>query len=371
MPEARVLLGDAPPHVPTATGLEVRIPCGRRMLGSHRGVLHATAVGDEHQIVLRQVDGRLVTFVVDVDADGEFLRVRAVRVALEEAGRGLDLLDRVLSDPGALAFGSVPAADRKLDVLDLGVVVELHAVRFEVLHHRQDHRLVLVVSGEPQRAEVRQTADVVDVPFDVQFHFQRGMPVLEREHGAPVQPEVGFQHLVVEEIGDRLVVQFLVRSEEQFHDLHRGLVAQPEFALESRILPAVLGGAAQRIVGVVLVEPVILVEHGDAFGLDRRDRAEQVPHHLEVVVHLAPAAHDIAEAGDVGAVARPAGHRVLFEDVDVLARHLRISHQIAGRRQRRKSRADDVRRLAVDTRRLLRSCERFIVATGIIHIPPP
>ena len=70
------------------------------------------------------------------------------------------------------------------------------------------------------------------------------MPILKSEHGTPVQPEVGVQHLVIEEIGDRLVIQVLVRSEEQLHDFHGSLVRQSEFALESGILAEIFGGAA-------------------------------------------------------------------------------------------------------------------------------
>ena len=46
--ETRVLLGDATPHIPTAAGLDLRSPRGRLSLRSHRRVLHAAAVGDEH-----------------------------------------------------------------------------------------------------------------------------------------------------------------------------------------------------------------------------------------------------------------------------------------------------------------------------------
>ena len=126
-----------------------------------------------------------------------------------------------------------------------------------------------------------------------------------------------FEHLIVEEIGDLLAVQFLVRSEEQLHDLHRGLVGQLELAVRARVHAARLGGAAQRIVGIFLVEPVILVKYGNAFRLDGRNGAEQIPHHLEMVVHLAAAAHHIADAGNVRAVAGAARNRVLFEYVDV------------------------------------------------------
>ena len=50
----------------------------------------------------------------------------------------------------------------KLDVCDLHAEMKLHAVAFKVLHHRQNHGLILVVLCKAQRLEVGQTADVVN-----------------------------------------------------------------------------------------------------------------------------------------------------------------------------------------------------------------
>ena len=97
-------------------------------------------------------------------------------------------------------------------------------------------RLVLVVTGEAQGLEVRQTADVVDVALDVQLHFQRAVPVLKGEHGAPVQPEVAVQNFVVKEISDALVLQLLVGGEEQLHDLHGALVGDVKLAVGVGVL---------------------------------------------------------------------------------------------------------------------------------------
>ena len=108
MAKARVLVGDTLPHIPAATGLQVWVPCGGRVLGPHGGVLHATAVGDEHQIVLGQVDGGFITLVIHVDAHGKLLGGRAGRVALEEAGGGLNLLDGVWPTPVCSRLGPAP-----------------------------------------------------------------------------------------------------------------------------------------------------------------------------------------------------------------------------------------------------------------------
>ena len=167
---------------------------------------------------------------------------------------------------------------------------------------------------------------MVDVALDVQFHLQSAVPVLEGEHGAPIEPEVGIEHLVVEEVGDFLAIQFLVGGEEQLHDLLRGFVRQFEFAVGAGVLALIDGGAAQRRVRVFLIEPVVFVEYGHAFRFDGRDGTEQIPHHLEVVVHFTPTAHHIAQAGNIRAIACAAWNRVFFEYVDVIAGHLRIAY---------------------------------------------
>ena len=56
MTEARILFGDTPPHIPATAWLQIRIPCGGRILRTHSGVLHAAAVGDELAEQYLQID---------------------------------------------------------------------------------------------------------------------------------------------------------------------------------------------------------------------------------------------------------------------------------------------------------------------------
>ena len=225
MAETRVLLGDAAPHIPTAAGLDLRSPRGRLSLRSHRRVLHAAAVGNEHQIVFAQVDtaGRAVRFG-QIDACGHFLGWRAIRIAYEHTGFSLLLQNRVLTGACMLPNWTHASADLEIDILHLHVVVELHAESFQILDHRQNHRLILVVTGKTQRTEVRQSANMMNISTDIQLHFQRTMPIFKSEHSAPVHPEIRIENLIVEIIRNFLAVQFLIRCEEQFHDLHRGFV---------------------------------------------------------------------------------------------------------------------------------------------------
>ena len=143
----------------------------------------------------------------------------------------------------------------------------------QVSDHGQDDGLVLVVAGKTQGGEIRQTADMVDIALEIELHFQSTVPVFKGKHSAPVQPEVGVQHLIVKEVGDLLILQLLVRGKEQLHDLHGTLIGQAELTIGVGVLTAVHGSAAERVVGVFLVQPVIFIQHAGALGLQRRDGA--------------------------------------------------------------------------------------------------
>ena len=223
--ETRVLLGDATPHVPAAAGLDLRSPCGCFGLRAHGRVFHAATIGDEHQVVFAQINAsRGAIRFGQVDARSHFLGWRTVRIAYEHAGFSLLLQNRVLTGAGMRTYRSHASANLEIDILHFRVVVELHAESFQILDHRQNHRLILVVTGETQRTEVRQSANMMNISTDIQLHFQRTMPIFESEHGAPVRPEIRIENLIVEIIRNFLAVQFLIRREEQLHDLHRSFV---------------------------------------------------------------------------------------------------------------------------------------------------
>ena len=93
---------------------------------------------------------------------------------------------------------------------------------------------------------------------------------------------------------------------------------------------------------------------------------QQIPHNFEVVIHLAAAAHHIADIVLV-AIAGAAGQCVLFKHMDVLALHLAVAHQIAGSGQRSQTGADDISGFMIHALRLFGVCKSFIIATGIVH----
>ena len=190
---------------------------------------------------------------------------------------------------------------------------------------------------------------------DVALHLKGRVPILKGEHGAPVQPEVRVQHLIGEVLGDDLVLQLLFRGEEQVHDFHAGFVGQVELVVSMGVLAAILRGAAQRVVRIALVQPIVVVEHRYRRILDGGNVAEQIPHHLEVVVHLAAAA----------------GTRVALQDVDLLAGHPSVAHEKARRRQACQAAADNVGLLVFHALGRKRMGEGLVVAAGIVHSARP
>ena len=151
------------------------------------------------------------------------------------------------------------------------------------------------------------------------------------------------------------------------HDLHRALIADGEFAVGVGILPSVLCGTAQAEIRIFLVQPIVFVQNADALGFDGGDRTEQIPHDLEMIVHLPAAPHDITHAGIFISIAGTAGDGVLFKDVDAFARHLGIPHQITGGGQGRQTGADDVSALVFHALGLFGTGKGFVITAGIIH----
>ena len=330
--ERGVLRRDPPPEIPAIARFDGGVKARRLVLRTHGTALHTAAVGNEKQVVLGQVDGLHLALMVYRD------------------GAGLLAAD----------------FNVELHIRYLCLIKELDAVVFQVTGHGQDDGLILVIPGKTQGREIRQTADVVDIPLEVEFHFQSTVPVFKSKHGAPVKPEVGGENLLVKNIGDLFILQLLVRGEEEFHDLQRALIRDGKFAIRVGVLALFLRRAAKGVIWVCLVQPVIFIQHTGTLGFQRRDRAEQIPHDLKVVVHLAAAPHNIADIIFI-AIAGTAGDGVFFKDVDALAFHLAIPHQIAGRGQSGQARANEIGRFMIDPLRFAGMRECLIIATGIIH----
>ena len=337
-PEVGVLTGDVLPQLPAVARLDLVVPRRRGGVVTPAGVGHEGAVGDEHQGVLVDVDAALLSAVQPLDAAG--------RLAL-----GGDVEDHVG---------------------DAGVELHLHALVLEPAHERLDEGLVLVVLGELQGGEVRQAADVVDEALDVELHLEGGVPLLEGEHRAPVEPEVGGEEALAHHLVDALVVQVLLTRHDEVQQVLLSLQVQGELAVGVPVLAAVLGGPHEGVVRVVLVEPVELVQDGGAFHLEGGDGAEQVPQALEVVLHLAAAADQEAVAMRVrNAVQGAAGDVARLEDGDVLAGHLAVADEEARRGQGGQAGTHQVGLLLLHALRLAGAGERLVVAAAVVHAIPP
>ena len=331
MAEAGILTGDVLPHLPAVA--DGGIKAGGGVMIADGGVGAVGAVGEEHEGVLVDVHG--------------------LRLALF----------KILYLCGDLA-GMV---DVENNIGAGGAEHELHAVTAQVLYHREDHGLILVVLRELQRLERGQTADMVDEAVDVLLDFERAVLILESEHRAPVGPEVGVEHLVGPYLVDGLAVKVFVFHKEELHYLHAGGVGQAELAVGMGVLAALLGHTAERIVGVMLVEPVVFIQNGHALRLDRGDASEQIPKAFKVVLHLAAAADDKALVDVQDTVAGAAGYGHILHDGDVLAGHLGVADEEAGRRKTGKAAADYHGVLLFNSFGFLGARECFVVAVAVIH----
>ena len=95
---------------------------------------------------------------------------------------------------------------------------------------------------------------------------------------------------------------------------------------------------------------------------------KQIPHDLEMVVHLPAAPHDVAHVLEFPPVAGPARDGVLLEYVDMIPLHLAVPDQVAGGGEGGQASADDVGRLVIHALRFFRAGKCLVVTTGIIHI---
>ena len=71
-----------------------------------------------------------------------------------------------------------------------------------------------------------------------------------------------FEHLIIKEVVNALVLQLLVRCEEQTHDLHSGFIGKPELAVGVCAFPRFWSLCIRSSSGP-LVEPVVFVQYAD------------------------------------------------------------------------------------------------------------
>ena len=102
----------------------------------------------------------------------------------------------------------------------------------------------------------------MNVPAKVSLHFERARPFLECEHSLPIKPEVGAPEAFGENFRNLLVFKLLFWRHKQFGQRLGGFLIQFELTVRVGVFASVDGRAAKRVVGIVFVEPIILVEYG-------------------------------------------------------------------------------------------------------------
>lgn len=312
------------------------------MVGLHRcgvivvavgGRFSDRSVGDEHQVVLGEVDGLRLAVLGEMNRPGK-------------SGR---------------------RAGAQLDVVDLGVVDEGDAVVLEVGNERFDERLVLVVAREPQRGQVRQGRDVVDESQRVAPHLEGAGPRLEGEHRRPVEPEVGLEELLAEDFVNPLVLQVLLAGEDQLHEFFGRPTCQCEVLDVVDLLAAVLQRTSRIGGGVDLVDPVHVVENRRVLVLERGHGLEQIPQGLEVGLHLASTTDDEALVLVEDAVHAAAGQSEFLEDGDLVPGQLRVADQKCRPGQRCEPGTDKIRFLPIYVGRLEWTTECLEIAITPVH----
>ncbi len=216
--------------------------------------------------------------------------------------------------------------DIKIHIPHLCVVVELHTMIFQILHHRKHHRLVLVVLRKTKRRKIRKAANMMNITLHITLHLQSRLVVLEREHRPPIQPEIRIEHFIVKHIRDLDIVQVFVRRHKQLRDLQRPLVRQTKLLIRMRIFSTIDRRPTQRKIRIILIQPIILIQNRVVLILDRRNRTKQIPHALEMIIHFPAAPHDITNIRQLIAIQSATRMITLFINMNILARHLPIPH---------------------------------------------
>ena len=166
----------------------------------------------------------------------------------------------ILSVLCVLQFDSL--FSRRLAVADnirhLCIVPDHRAGILDILHDRKDHRLILIVSCEAQRTQIRESVDVMDIALHVLLHLESTVPFFKREHGLPVDPEVCPVKIIIKHIVDGLVRQLLIAGKHQLQKLLLRILVQVILPIRVSILSLLLRYTAEGIVRIVLVQLVIL-----------------------------------------------------------------------------------------------------------------
>ena len=136
------------------------------------------------------------------------------------------------------------------------------------------------------------------------------------------------------------------------------------------IFSPVFSCTAQRIIGIVFIQPVEFIQHRKFRIFQRRDAAEKIPEAFKMILHFSSAPHDIAPGRVENSVAGSSCNVHGFQNMDLFSRHLSVPDQEAGRCQSRQSASYNIGILFLHAFRLLRPGKSFIISAAVIDSFP-
>ena len=206
----------------------------------------------------------------------------------------------------------------EVQVEHVAAVLEADALGRECVAQGLDEGVVLVVLAELHDRHVLEAPEAVDEAVHVALHLQQRLPVVEGEHGAPEEPEVGGEERRREVLVDRDALDVGLTGEEQLDQLAAHLAVEAEAGVVLH-LSVLVDEPAVRPVRVDVVDVVELVEHRVALAeLEGGHVGEEVPKTVVPGLHLPSAAQDVTRLGRTGGVDSTAGDLVHLQDGDVL-----------------------------------------------------
>ena len=132
------------------------------------------------------------------------------------------------------------------------------------------------------------------------------------------------------------------------------------------VLPTVNGCTAQRIIGVMLIQPVKFVQNRSTWLFEGRNAVEKIPETFEVILHLTAASHYVSSHRIKNTIACAACNVHCFQDVNVGAGHLGVADHEAGSCQSSQTASYQVSMLVIHAFRFLRVSKSFVVSVAVV-----
>ena len=133
------------------------------------------------------------------------------------------------------------------------------------------------------------------------------------------------------------------------------------------ILSLFYRSTAQRIVRIMLIQPVIFIQHGCTRFFQRWNTVEQIPQTFEMILHLTSASHNISSGRIKNTITGTTCDIHCFQNVNMISRHLCIPYQEAGCCQRSQSASYQICMFIIYAFWFFRAGKCFIISICIIY----